>query len=123
MNKFAARSLVGEAMVMGRTVVVISPRPHETRDALDIVAEEATKHDWPGTRVERRNGGERIDFGIGRITFMHVRNIHRGVEADVVFIDDDAMRRLADAPPQEIRLTREAIAALVESSNGEVVYA
>lgn len=120
MNKFTARSLVGEAMIMGRDVVVISSHPSEARVAFDIVASEAAKHDWPGTRMERHHGGERIDFGTGKISFTTASSAVRGMSADIVFVEERAREVLNAIGTRDLSSVD---LSLIAAPNGEVVYA
>ena len=110
MNKYAALSLVSEAMLLGKRVVVITDhRPQVTRKALRILADVAETSSWPGTRVEQYNHGGRIVIGGGSILVAGAKSTFRGMTADVVFIDNTTID-IGEVSP------------MLASSGGDLVY-
>lgn len=98
MNRFAAVGLFAEAAAKGARILVLTPRRHEIGSALDCFVRIDEVQAWPGVRVRRTNGDERIELGgRGRIVFHSVTSSLAGESADIVYIDDEADRRLDDA--------------------------
>ncbi len=121
MNRFAAVGLFVEA-AKGRRILVITPRGHEAHDALDCFARIDEVQAWPGVLTSRANGAERIELGgRGRIDFRSARSSLRGMSADLVYIDDEADRRLDDAGRD--RLYRDLRAITSAADSPEVVRA
>jgi hypothetical protein len=121
MNRFAATGLFIEA-AKGQRILVLTPRRHEIGDALDCFTRIDDVATWPGVRVRQANGDERIDLGgRGRIVFLSASSSLRGMSADIVYIDDEADRRLDDGARD--RLYADLRAVVSGSSTGDVVRA
>lgn len=121
MNRFAATGLYYEA-AQGKRILVLTPRRHEIGDALNCFMRIDDVREWPGVRVRRTNGDERIELGgRGRIVFHSVMSSLAGESADIVYIDDEADRRLDDAGRD--RLYRALRTITNASPSAEVVRA
>ncbi|MDR6142050.1 hypothetical protein QE375_001604 [Microbacterium foliorum] len=119
MNRFAATGLFIEA-AKGQRILVITPRRHEIGDALDCFMRIEDVATWPGVRARRANGDERIDLtGRGRIVFHSASSSLSGQSADIVFIDDEADRRLSDTDRDRLYMRLRHVVA--GSSTGEIV--
>lgn len=121
MNRFAATGLFIEA-AKGQRILVITPRQHEIGDALDCFMRIEDVATWPGVRARRANGSQRIDLGgRGHIVFHSASSHLQGMSADIVYIDDEADRRLEDSARD--RLYADLCAVVSGSSTGDIVRA
>lgn len=109
MNRFAAVGLFVEA-AKGSRILVLTSRRYEIADALECFMRIEEVATWPGVRVRRTNGDERIELGgRGRIAFHSVMSSLTGESADIVYIDDEADRRLDDAGRDQLYRALRAI--------------
>lgn len=121
MNRFAAVGLFVEA-AKGSRILVLTPRHTDIGRALDCFMRIEEVVTWPGVRARRANGSQRIDLGgRGHIVFLSVASHLQGVDADIVFIDDEADRRLEDTARD--RLYGDLRAVVSASATGEIVRA
>ncbi|WP_313366623.1 hypothetical protein [Microbacterium sp.] len=121
MNRFAAIGLFVEA-AKGQRILVVTPRRNEIAGALDCFMRIDEVAQWPGVRVRRTNGDERIDLGgRGHIVFHSSSSHLQGMSADIVYIDDEADRRLEDSARD--RLYADLCAVVSGSSTGDIVRA
>ncbi|WP_417556228.1 hypothetical protein [Microbacterium sp.] len=111
MNRFAAEGLVNEAYEAGKRVLLVVPDVRDVEPAFRILAERS-----PGAQLRRVHGGGRIVFPSGgRVMFVAVNSHgHRGVAADIVFVDGVADRE---------RLATELAPCLAHNPAGELVFA
>lgn len=121
MNRFAATGLFIEA-AKGQRILVITPHRHEIGDALNCFMRIEDVAKWPGVQARRTNGDERIELrGRGRIVFHSASSSLHGQSADIVYIDDEADRRLSDVDRD--RLYTRLSHVVSGSSTGEIARA
>ncbi|KJL49526.1 hypothetical protein RS84_00239 [Microbacterium hydrocarbonoxydans] len=119
MNRFEAAGLFVEA-AKGKRVIVLTERRWEIGDAIRCFVEHPDISAWPGFRVCRRNGEERVDLGgRGRIVFHSAASNLRGLSADIVLVSEDAYRAMNDGRREEF--LRDARAIVSASGCPEVV--
>ncbi len=107
----------------GIRIVVVERDYRAVSEAVKIIAAENERIDW-GAVVRRANGAERVTHpGGGRITFATpLSDRMRGITADVVFIDNDAHRVVADWPTgKRYERFRQGIAGVL-ALGGKVVH-
>lgn len=122
MNRFAALGLAAEALVSDSRIIVLTPRRRDISTAIGCFESVPDIAEYPGFRLRRTNGDERIDFGgRGRIDFTSVSSSLRGLSADVVFIDGDADLSLSPARLATLRSDLERVTTA--SERGETVRA
>lgn len=119
MNRFTAAGLFVEA-AKGKRILVLTESRWEIDAALRCFAEHPDISAWPGFRVCRRNGEERIDLGgRGRIVFHSVASNLRGLSADIVLVSDHAYRAMREDLADEF--LRDVLAVVAGSGCPEVV--
>lgn len=122
MNRFAALGLAAEALMSDSRIIVLTPRRRDISAAIGCFESVPEIAEYPGFRVRRTNGDERIDFGgRGRIDFTSASSSVRGLSADLVFIDDDADRSLSPARLAALHADLDRVTAA--SERGEIVRA
>lgn len=114
MNKYVIDGLLTEAR-SGRRVLVATGSMVAARCAFQEAAHAIRNED---ARAYRSNGRERVTFPSGgEITFRSTRSNLRGMSADTVFLDWEALG------PDEFRLHQEIKPIVASSPTGQIVRA
>lgn len=120
MNRFAAAGLLMEAAKGKRILVLTPPARPASAAAVACLLDVPEVADSPSVWVSQEPGYGCIDLGgRDRVEFRSVQSSLRGMSADVVYIDDEADRRLDDRARDELYGT---LGLVVSSSpDGQIV--
>lgn len=120
MNEYAARSMLIDISA-GQRIIVVERDYRAVSDAVRTIARENERIEW-GAIVCLANGAERVTHpGGGWIRIATPwGNRMRGMTADVVFIDNDAHRVIADGQTRAKRFWDDVAGVL--ATGGKVVH-
>ena len=113
MNKYAAAGLIEEAR-NGRTVLIVSHSYAASQEAFRMMADHAPD----ASRIMRSASTLAIEYPSGRVRLTATHGgAHRGVSADIVFIEHEADRYLSRDHYRDIA------PIIATSPHGEIVRA